>query len=159
MNSFLHTSTRCTRLSNPLLVRVSNPRRCWAKTTRFSNQTRFLHDGNTTSQRNFVAPSQPQASVDVVNSNKTWVDRLPPRIRPYLYLTRIDKPIGTVLLYLPCSMLSSSFLKQKRNKHIFSMVDNNGVVRPSHSLDDAAHISELVWDWRAHHAWGGVYDQ
>lgn len=33
----------------------------------------------------------------------TWVDRLPESIRPYLYLTRIDKPIGTLLLYYPCS--------------------------------------------------------
>ncbi|KAH7924052.1 4-hydroxybenzoate polyprenyl transferase [Leucogyrophana mollusca] len=33
----------------------------------------------------------------------TWVDRLPVRARPYLYLTRIDKPIGTLLLFYPCA--------------------------------------------------------
>ncbi|EJF56605.1 4-hydroxybenzoate polyprenyl transferase [Dichomitus squalens LYAD-421 SS1] len=33
----------------------------------------------------------------------TWVDRLPKPVRPYLYLTRIDKPIGTLLLYYPCT--------------------------------------------------------
>ncbi|KAF9008913.1 4-hydroxybenzoate polyprenyl transferase [Cyathus striatus] len=34
----------------------------------------------------------------------TWVDRLlPPRVRPYLYLTRIDKPIGSLLLFYPCA--------------------------------------------------------
>ncbi len=33
----------------------------------------------------------------------TWVDRLPPKVQPYLYLTRIDKPIGTLLLFYPCS--------------------------------------------------------
>jgi 4-hydroxybenzoate polyprenyltransferase len=33
---------------------------------------------------------------------KTWVDRLPAKVRPYLYLTRIDKPIGTLLLFYPC---------------------------------------------------------
>src|SRR5690606_37931171 len=33
---------------------------------------------------------------------KTWVDRLPPKMRPYMYLTRIDKPIGTLLLFYPC---------------------------------------------------------
>jgi len=33
----------------------------------------------------------------------TWVDRLPPKVQPYLYLTRIDKPIGTFLLFYPCS--------------------------------------------------------
>ncbi|GLB33665.1 putative COQ2 [Lyophyllum shimeji] len=34
---------------------------------------------------------------------RTWVDRLPPKVRPYLYLTRIDKPIGTLLLLYPCA--------------------------------------------------------
>ncbi|KAH9943307.1 4-hydroxybenzoate polyprenyl transferase [Epithele typhae] len=33
----------------------------------------------------------------------TWVDRLPKPVRPYLYLTRIDKPIGTLLLFYPCT--------------------------------------------------------
>ncbi|KAI0265167.1 4-hydroxybenzoate polyprenyl transferase [Gloeopeniophorella convolvens] len=33
----------------------------------------------------------------------TWVDRLPAKVRPYLYLTRIDKPIGTLLLFYPCT--------------------------------------------------------
>lgn len=32
----------------------------------------------------------------------TWVDRLPPKIRPYLNLIRIDKPIGTLLVFYPC---------------------------------------------------------
>lgn len=32
----------------------------------------------------------------------TWIDRAPTRLRPYLYLTRIDKPIGTLLLFYPC---------------------------------------------------------
>lgn len=31
-----------------------------------------------------------------------WVDRLPPRARPYLKLMRLDRPIGTWLLLLPC---------------------------------------------------------
>ncbi|KAJ2395319.1 Para-hydroxybenzoate--polyprenyltransferase, mitochondrial precursor (PHB:polyprenyltransferase), partial [Coemansia sp. RSA 2559] len=32
-----------------------------------------------------------------------FIDRFPKSIRPYLYLTRIDKPIGTWLLYWPCT--------------------------------------------------------
>ena len=39
---------------------------------------------------------------------KSWVERAPKRIRPYLYLARVDKPIGTLLLYYPCSASSSS---------------------------------------------------
>ncbi|KAH7887875.1 para-hydroxybenzoate-polyprenyltransferase [Phlebopus sp. FC_14] len=33
----------------------------------------------------------------------TWVDRLPTSVQPYFYLTRIDKPIGTLLLFYPCA--------------------------------------------------------
>jgi 4-hydroxybenzoate polyprenyltransferase len=31
-----------------------------------------------------------------------WLDRLPPVVRPYARLMRLDKPIGTWLLVLPC---------------------------------------------------------
>ncbi|KAF9353736.1 Para-hydroxybenzoate--polyprenyltransferase, mitochondrial precursor (PHB:polyprenyltransferase) [Mortierella sp. AD094] len=33
----------------------------------------------------------------------TWLDRMPESLQPYLYLTRIDKPIGTWLLFWPCA--------------------------------------------------------
>ncbi|CAL1701470.1 unnamed protein product [Somion occarium] len=33
----------------------------------------------------------------------TWIDRAPVKIQPYLHLTRLDKPIGTILLYYPCA--------------------------------------------------------
>jgi len=32
----------------------------------------------------------------------TWVDRTPERLRPYLRLMRLDRPIGTWLLFWPC---------------------------------------------------------
>lgn len=32
----------------------------------------------------------------------SWLDRMPKSVQPYLYLTRIDKPIGTWLLFWPC---------------------------------------------------------
>ena len=34
---------------------------------------------------------------------KSWVARTPQKIRPYFYLARVEKPIGTLLLYYPCS--------------------------------------------------------
>lgn len=34
----------------------------------------------------------------------TWVDRLPTSWQPYVLLTRVDKPIGTLLLFYPCGM-------------------------------------------------------
>ncbi|EIW82430.1 para-hydroxybenzoate-polyprenyltransferase [Coniophora puteana RWD-64-598 SS2] len=33
----------------------------------------------------------------------TWLDKIPSKARPYLALTRIDKPIGTLLLFYPCA--------------------------------------------------------
>ncbi|KIY73748.1 4-hydroxybenzoate polyprenyl transferase [Cylindrobasidium torrendii FP15055 ss-10] len=42
-------------------------------------------------------------STSAVPAKKSWVERLPLKVRPYLYLTRIDKPIGTLLLFYPCT--------------------------------------------------------
>ncbi|WP_317056936.1 4-hydroxybenzoate octaprenyltransferase [Roseovarius rhodophyticola] len=46
----------------------------------------------------------PEASGQVADAVKdNWVDRLaPPAVRPYLRLSRADRPIGTWLLLLPC---------------------------------------------------------
>lgn len=51
-----------------------------------------------------AAPSSPSSSQSVssIIPKLTWVDRMPLRMRPYLHLTRIDKPIGTMLLFYPC---------------------------------------------------------
>ena len=48
------------------------------------------------------ASETPEGQVaDAVRGN--WVDRLaPPATRPYLRLSRADRPIGTWLLLLPC---------------------------------------------------------
>lgn len=32
-----------------------------------------------------------------------WIAKLPPKPRAYVLLARLDKPIGTWLLYLPCT--------------------------------------------------------
>jgi len=39
------------------------------------------------------APPQPR--------KKSWVERTPKKVRPYLYLARVDKPIGILLFYYP----------------------------------------------------------
>ncbi len=47
------------------------------------------------------APESTGSVADAVRGN--WVDRLAPRrVRPYLRLSRADRPIGTWLLLLPC---------------------------------------------------------
>lgn len=46
-------------------------------------------------------PDQPGQVADAISGN--WVDRLAPvGLRPYLRLSRADRPIGTWLLLLPC---------------------------------------------------------
>lgn len=62
------------------------------------------HDTNRTHTPPPPVPSPPP----------TWVDRLPQKARPYFYLTRIDKPIGTLLLFYPCawSITMASFALQ-----------------------------------------------
>ncbi|MFV0491732.1 MAG: 4-hydroxybenzoate octaprenyltransferase [Pseudorhodobacter sp.] len=46
-------------------------------------------------------PSQTGEVADAITGN--WVDRLAPRwLRPYLRLSRADRPIGTWLLLIPC---------------------------------------------------------
>jgi 4-hydroxybenzoate polyprenyltransferase len=50
---------------------------------------------------NSQMPEQSGTVADAVKDN--WVDRLAPGFsRPYLRLSRADRPIGTWLLYLPC---------------------------------------------------------
>jgi hypothetical protein len=43
-----------------------------------------------------------KAAAPSLTTPSTWLDRMPKSIQPYLYLTRIDKPIGTWLLFWPC---------------------------------------------------------
>ena len=44
-----------------------------------------------------------EAAARVADATGNWVDTLaPPRSRPYLRLARLDRPIGSWLLLLPC---------------------------------------------------------
>lgn len=64
----------------------------------------YCQNSNLEKVRN-SAYSRPVSSGPPVIKPTTWVDKLPARARPYLYLTRIDKPIGTLLLFYPCGQL------------------------------------------------------
>jgi len=45
---------------------------------------------------------QDTPAVATIQVPSSWVEHLPAKARPYLYLTRVDKPIGTLLLFYPC---------------------------------------------------------
>lgn len=78
-NISLSSSRRTTTIYNALCVR---------KTFAVSHVPSVL------SSRKFSTSPGPQ---------KSWVDRLPQKVQPYVHLTRIDKPIGTLLLFYPCA--------------------------------------------------------
>ncbi|CAE7130941.1 unnamed protein product [Rhizoctonia solani] len=58
-----------------------------------------------------ITPASPQLAPLVTH---TWIDRLPVKLRPYLLLARVDKPIGTMLLLWPCtwSITMASYVTQ-----------------------------------------------
>lgn len=43
-----------------------------------------------------------------------WLDHLPSKIAPYAFLTRIDKPIGTWLLFWPCGKKKKCLLNSNK---------------------------------------------
>ncbi|KIK55587.1 hypothetical protein GYMLUDRAFT_839246 [Collybiopsis luxurians FD-317 M1] len=72
--------------------KISNVSRC----------QRLSTDPNPGSLGNSQTLKPPPLNVASVSTG-SWVERLPPKYRPYMYLTRIDKPIGTLLLFYPCT--------------------------------------------------------
>jgi len=46
--------------------------------------------------------AEPQALKPADAVARDWVDSVPPRFQPYLRLMRLDRPIGTWLLFWPC---------------------------------------------------------
>ncbi|KAI0796539.1 4-hydroxybenzoate polyprenyl transferase [Abortiporus biennis] len=56
----------------------------------FSSTPRILESSPSTTPLPPAAPS-------------SWIDRLPAKVQPYVHLTRMDKPIGTILLFYPCT--------------------------------------------------------
>ncbi|KAL5641289.1 hypothetical protein ACGC1H_001691 [Rhizoctonia solani] len=60
------------------------------------------------------APITPASSQLAPLVTHTWIDLLPVKVRPYLLLARVDKPIGTMLLLWPCtwSITMASYVTQ-----------------------------------------------
>lgn len=85
------------------------PSVCPHSRTRFTARAcnNALFRGHRTSCRSLIAQPTRRGVASVTPKAAalptTWIDRAPAKLRPYLYLTRIDKPIGTLLLFYPCS--------------------------------------------------------
>lgn len=90
------------------------------------------------------------------------LDRLPAfarPIKPYLELTRIDKPIGTLLLYWPCGELMLQRKRTTSHLRLSSVVDHNGIHSKSPSLINTLILPRAVRHRRSHHAWRGMHHQ
>lgn len=80
--------------------------------------------------------------VSAIAPSRTFVDRLPKAllpIKPYLELIRIDKPIGTWLLYWPCG--ASAHDRQCRRSQSSRYVSLHSLVYHSVRLD---HDSDAI---------------
>lgn len=85
---------RCSSFNHsPVLRSLSRPALSYNRTTICLSTAALKRLQSTT-------PSTPKTVVSPTQT--TWVDCLPVKTRPYFYLTRIDKPIGTLLLFYPC---------------------------------------------------------
>jgi len=92
----------------------------------------------------------------------TWVDRLPLKVQPYLYLTRIDKPIGTLLLFYPCSASFPAcrpFVRATRRHETYSLVNYHGIIRAQRATVRSPHIHRTLRHWCSDNAWRGMHDQ
>lgn len=94
-------------------------------------------------------------------TKKTWVDRLPLKVQPYVYLTRVDKPIGTLLLFYPCglSMFLHSRVAEITDTNAVSLVNHYGLIRVTatdcHTLD----LYRTIWTRCSCDAWCWMHYQ
>lgn len=59
---------------------------------------------NTLNRFSAILLSSPRVrsiSTQIVKS--TLIERVPTKLQPYLYLARVDKPVGSLLLFYPCA--------------------------------------------------------
>lgn len=111
--------------------------------------------------RHTFRTSQTRSSTSsaVSTATKTWVDCLPSQVRPYLYLTRIDKPIGTLLLFYPCGLSNSPFSGPTSSEGSLSVVNHHGFIHPRTSLYHAVDLYWLIWSRSPCYAWCRMYHQ
>jgi hypothetical protein len=103
-----------------------------------------------------IAPAPPAPS--------SILDRLPAfakPIKPYLDLTRIDKPIGTLLLYWPCGepRLHAFNMTNFSSSPLVSMVHHNGIDSKSSPDNNTSLLPRVVRDGCGDHARSGMYHQ
>lgn len=113
-------STSCHSITmRPPLSKILPSRSCLPRlygATMVSIHTRHIHS---TSQTRDPTPTVKEASSATITSltpPPSWLDKLPTSLkwtRPYFELSRLDKPIGSWLLYWPCG---GHFITEPRSR-------------------------------------------
>ena len=114
----------------------------------------FLRTGRVYAS-SFSTPGPPVVST-------TWVDRLPPKVQPYLYLTRIDKPIGTLLLFYPCGASIDpldTFGEPRDDVSPCSLVHHHGLIRAQRATHRPPDIHRPIRHRRSDNARRGMHNQ
>ncbi len=98
------------------------------------------------SQTGPVEASSSKTHVTIAEPPVTFIDKLPRwarRAKPYLLLIRLDKPIGTMLLYWPCGELACDLQKAVNTAQLTlwsSLGNHNGF----NGSSCAPHYSSLL---------------
>ena len=108
-----------------------------------------------TSQHRYSSTSTPKPSLAA-----NIVSSLPPSLKPYAYLARLDKPVGSWLLYWPCGPLPPSSTDPTCLADVNSMEyhprSRSKCTNPAPTT--ILHARSL-WHWRGSHARRGLHDQ
>jgi hypothetical protein len=121
----------------------------------FCSRSRSLWTANTT----ILKSSRRAASTQSTRiSPQPWIERLPSHVRPYIYLTRIDKPIGTLLLFYPCgASFAMSMAFWPTEYCSISLVNYHGLVCTAAPVYDSFDLHQSFWTWGPRHAWRWMY--
>lgn len=85
-------------------------------------------------------------------SAKSWVDYFPERTKPYLLLARVDKPVGTLLLFYPCGK-DVVTLNRAFHECLHSMVHHHGFLCAHRVPLGPRDVYRFIWCRSIYHAW------
>ena len=139
------------------ILRTPMPSATFRQQSRLWLKTQILGHGRVGCRH--TSTSGPAGPVTVPAPPKSRVERTPRKIRPYLYLARVDKPIGTLLLYYPCSTSLCPRPDYRNRDGKNSMVDYDGFVCAQPPNNHPSDIPEPFRNRRVRYARSGVYDQ
>lgn len=110
--------------------------------------------------RSISNKKQDTPAVSTIQVPNSWVEYLPAKARPYLYLTRVDKPIGTLLLFYPCGRYTlHGPMHTPFSSTTTSMVNNYGILCAAVALHGSSNIYQSLWVRCPRYAWSRLYDQ